>query len=49
MICEEEHIGHKFVEHRKILIKNNDLLNSMKNLNDAIENFKFKINIIKEL
>ena len=47
MICEEEHIGHELLEHSKILIKNNDLLNSMKDLNNVIDNFKYKINIIK--
>ena len=49
MICEEEHIGHELLEHGKILIKNNDLLNSMKDLNNVIDNFKYKINIIKEI
>ena len=49
MICEEEHIGHELLEHGKLLIKNNDLLNSMKDLNNVIDNFKYKINIIKEI
>ena len=49
MICEEEHEGHKLLELGKILIKSNDLLNSMNNLNNVIENIKYKINIIKEL
>ena len=49
MICEEEHEGHEFLEHGKILIKNNALKNSMKDLKNVIENFKYKINIIKEI
>ena len=49
MICEEEHIGHELLEHSKILVKNNDLLNSMKDLNNVIDNFKYKISIIKEI
>ena len=43
IICEDEHEEHNIIDYKKILIKNNDLLNTMKNLNDAIENFKFKI------
>ena len=35
MICEEEHEGHEFLEHGKILIKNNALKNSMKDLKNV--------------
>ena len=44
MLCEDEHKEHDIIDYRKILIKNDDIINSMKDLNDVIENFKFKIN-----
>ena len=49
ILCEDEHNGHDIMDYKKILIKNNDLLNSMKSLNDIIDNFKYKINIVKEI
>ena len=49
MVCEDEHENHNFIEYRKILIKDDELKNSMKDLNNAIDNFKYKINIIKEI
>ena len=49
MICEDEHEGHNTLDLRKLLIKNDELINSMKDLNNVIDNFKYKINIIKEI
>ena len=49
ILCEDEHNGHDIMDYKKILIKNNDLLNSMKSLNDTIDNFKYKIYIIKDI
>ena len=49
MICEDEHENHNIIDYRKILIKDNDLKTSMKDLNNVIDNFKYKINIIKEI
>ena len=43
MICEDEHEGHDILDLRKLLIKNDDLLNSIKDLNNIIDNFKYKI------
>ena len=48
MICEDEHEEHEIIDYRKILIKDNDLINIMNDLNNVIDNFKYKINIIKE-
>ena len=49
MICEDEHEGHDIIDYRKIFIKEEDLLNSMKDLKNVIDNLKNKINIIKEV
>jgi len=49
MICEDEHEGHNTLDLRKLLIKNDELMNSMKYLNNVIDIFKYKINIIKEV
>ena len=49
MICEDEHEGHDIIDYRKIIIKDNDLINTMKDLNNVIDDFKYKINIVKEI
>ena len=49
IICDDEHRGHSISDFRKILIKNDDLLNSLKELNNVIDNFKYKYDIIKEI
>ena len=49
MICEDEHEGHDITHHRKVLIKDNDFINTMKDLNNVIDDFKYKINIIKDI
>ena len=49
MLCQTEHEGDEIIDFGKILIKNDELINSMKDLNNTIDNFKYKINIIKEI
>ena len=49
IICQDEHKGHTITDFGNILIKNDDLLNSLQGLNNVIVNFKYKINIIKEI
>ena len=49
MLCEKEHEGDKITEFTKLLIDNDVLLESMEKLNKSIDNFKYKINIIKEI
>jgi len=49
MICDDEHKGHIISDFGKLLIKNDELLKSMEDLNFVIDNFKYKINIIKEI
>ena len=48
-INEDEHKGHNFIDFEKIFIKNDELLKSVEDLNDTIENFKHKIDIIKDI
>jgi len=49
MICEDEHEGHDIIYYRKVIIKDNDFINTMKDLNNVIDDFKYKINIIKDI
>ena len=49
MLCETEHEGDKIIEFKNILIKDEEMLKSMKDLKEVIDTFKYKINIIKEL
>ena len=48
MLCQTEHEGDKIIEFKNMLIKKEEMLKSMTDLNELIANFKFKINIIKE-
>ena len=49
IICQDEHKGHTISDLGEVLIKNDDLLNAMKELNQTIDNFKYKFSIIKEV
>ena len=37
------------IYYRKVIIKDNDFINTMKDLNNVIDDFKYKINIIKDI
>ena len=47
MLCENEHNNHKILDFKNLLIDKDDLLKINKDLNEVIENFKYKINRIK--
>ena len=49
MIYETEHERDKIIEFKNILIKDEEISKSMKDLNEVIDTFKYKINIIKEI
>ena len=49
MLCETKHEKDKITEFKKILITNEELSKSMKDLNNTINNFKKKVKIIKEI
>ena len=49
IICEDEHQGHNISDFRKILINKDVLTKTIDNLKNKIEDFKYKINIIKEI
>ena len=49
IICQDEHKGHTISDLGEVLIKNDDLLNAMKELSQTMDNFKYKFNIIKEV
>ena len=47
--CEIEHNNHNIFDYKQILIDENELSKTMKNLKNIIDKFKYKINIIREL
>ena len=49
IICENEHDNHNTIDFRKLLINKNDLIKSKDDLNNIINKYKYKINIIKEI
>ena len=49
ILCDVEHINDKTIEFTKIFIQNNDLLKSVEDLNNSIDNLKYKIYIIKDI
>ena len=49
ILCESKHKGHNIFELAEIIIDKNDLINTRKELKKAIDKFKYKIGIIKEI
>ena len=49
IVCENEHKEHNIFDFKKILINKNILTKKLKELKSVIENYKNKINIMKEI
>ena len=49
MICEKEHDKHTIIDFKKIIISKDDLLKINNELNQVIDKFKYRINIIKSI
>ena len=47
--CEKEHSDHYIIDFRKIFINKEELVKSLEDLKNKIDEFKYKINIIKDI
>ena len=47
--CETDHNKHKLFDLGEKAIEKNELLDNMKDLKNAIDNYKYKVNVIKEI